>query len=221
MTFHDKNVEFPWPINMMFFSLMKLISKLRIQGFYQSLLSFYSVREVNIISCNWGWKFLWYYMACPKKIFYFLGQTLWLCISDRLNSVHFLIIHTHEGDISEESWWQEERQEVIERDDTQTLNRNCESGQREATKTLWPDLETVEQPRVWFPAWRTGGVGVNVLLRQLDVLVTADALLTHWQGLVGFAVFHLPVTQGRSTCHSNTASGTDWGGREQEINGKE
>ena len=75
----------------------------------------------------------------------------------------------------------------------------------------WSNLETVEEPRLWFPPCRTGGVSVDVVLRQLEVVVTAHTLLAHRQGSEGLAVFHLPVTQSGPTWHRNTPAATGWG----------
>lgn len=80
------------------------------------------------------------------------------------------------------------------------------------------DLEAVQQSGVRLPAWRTGGVSVDVVVRQLGVVEAADALFTHWRGFVRPAVLHLPPTQRGSARHGNTAPGTDWKCRNIHFN---
>ena len=47
---------------------------------------------------------------------------------------------------------------------------------------------------------------------QRDGVATGNAVLAHRQGLVGNAVLHLPLTQGRTAGHHHATPYADWGG---------
>lgn len=62
-------------------------------------------------------------------------------------------------------------------------------------------LVTVEQLGVALPPRGAGCIFINVGGGGLDFLVTADALLAHRQGLMGFAVLYFPVAQSLASSH--------------------
>ena len=70
--------------------------------------------------------------------------------------------------------------------------------------------------RTGLPSIWAGGKQVYMGQGQVQVLIAAHTLFAHRQSLLGFAVFHLPVTQGYTSRHRHTPSNTHYRETERE-----